>query len=417
MQPPLSSPSDQHSLLVSIIIPSYNHGQYLGDAIRSVLDQEYRRFEVIVVDDGSTDNSREVVAQFGDQVRYIWQENQGLSAARNTGIAAARGAYIGLLDADDMYEPDFLSSLVSVLDANPDADGVFCGYRFVDQLNNPLPQVEARLVPDGQLHQTLLDGNFLVPESMLVRRRCYEHVGLFDVTLSACEDWDMWLRITSQHKIVGTTKVLTRHRILPGSMSTDPIRMLNNRLAVLKKQIGDEPASVSERTRIQRRAYGRAYLVSVVEYLQYHNQDGAYECLTGMARVCPELLAQLDTFYQLGCGDQPKGSLGDLASLDVQCNARVLLGLLDRLLGDPQLADNVRGYWRPAYANAYLAIALLNYGARQLQEARRFLLRAAVMSPRYGLRRQFLSLWLKSLLVGTKFVDRVRGMRQHQVLQ
>jgi glycosyltransferase involved in cell wall biosynthesis len=117
--------------IVSVIIPTYNHAQYVGDAIQSVLDQEYRNFEIIVVDDGSTDDSQAVVAEFGAQVRYIWQENRGLSAARNTGIEAANGAYISLLDADDMLEPRFLGTLVSILEAEPDFAGVYCGYQFV----------------------------------------------------------------------------------------------------------------------------------------------------------------------------------------------------------------------------------------------------------------------------------------------
>ena len=108
--------------LVSIIIPNYNHARYLGDAVHSVLNQDYQNFEIIVVDDGSTDNSREVARQFGEKIHYIYQENAGLSAARNTGIRVAKGSLIGVLDADDMYEPTFISTLVAVLESNPNAD-------------------------------------------------------------------------------------------------------------------------------------------------------------------------------------------------------------------------------------------------------------------------------------------------------
>jgi glycosyltransferase involved in cell wall biosynthesis len=101
---------------VSVVIPNYNHTRFITGAIQSVLNQTYRSFEVIVVDDGSTDNSREVVASFGSQVRYIWQENQGLAGARNTGIRAARGQLIGLLDADDQWLPDFLEKMVALAD-------------------------------------------------------------------------------------------------------------------------------------------------------------------------------------------------------------------------------------------------------------------------------------------------------------
>ncbi len=402
--------------LASIIIPNYNHAQYVGEAIQSVLDQNYRDFEIIVVDDGSIDASREVIAGFGNQVRYIWQENQGLSAARNTGIRAAEGAYIGLLDADDMYEPAFLSTLVSILEDNDDAAGVYCGYQFVDHLNHPLPQKETRLFPDEQLFQALVDSNFLVPESMLVRRSYYESVGPFDETLRALEDWDMWLRLANRYKIIGTDQVLTRHRILPGSMSSDPIRMLDNRLAVVKKHFGEEPAVEEIGVDLKRRAYGRAYLASSVEYLQYGDEDRAYSCFQKMAEVGPDLLTQLDTFYQLGLGTQPKGSLGHFDSLDLQRNARVLIDMLDRLFGSPILNERLRSYQRSAYANAYFALALQNYGARHFKETRRLLFSAIVADPSYVSNRRFLMICLKALMP-SGFVDQLKVGRRKMVVQ
>ena len=299
--------------LVSIIIPNYNHAQYIEDAIHSVLRQTYRNVEIIVVDDGSRDHSREVIGAFGDKVRPIFQQNQGLSAARNTGITASRGEFIGALDADDMYEPEFIETLVAALQSRPDADGVYCGYRFVDHLNRPLPQIEAREVAPENLYWALVDGNFLVPEAMFARKHCYDAVGLFDTSLRALEDLDMWLRIASRFKVIHTTKILTRHRILPGSMSTDPTRQFENRLQVVKKNFGAEPAPTGEWSGEQRRAYSRAYLVSAVEYLQAKNEVRAYECLRSMAIAQPALLARVETFYELACGDQPKGYRGEFA--------------------------------------------------------------------------------------------------------
>ena len=288
----------QDADLVSIVIPNFNHGKYIGQAIQSVLCQDYPNFEIIVVDDGSTDNSSEVVAQFGEKVHYIWQKNQGLSAARNTGIRASNGQYIGVLDADDLYEPNFISTMMSNLKSQSDADGIYCGYQFVDENNRLLPQIEARSIPETGLYRALLDGNFLVPESVLVHRYCYSKVGDFDPLLSACEDWDMWLRITSQYKIISTSKILTRHRTLPGSMSSNPSRMLSNRLAVLNKHLGPLSHGIEPVSSMNRRAYGRAYLSSCIEYLQYGSRENAFECLQNMSITCPSLLAELDTFYQ-----------------------------------------------------------------------------------------------------------------------
>lgn len=397
--------------LVSIIIPNYNHARYLGDAIRSVLNQTFQDFEIIVVDDGSTDDSREVAAQFGGRVRYIWQENRGLSAARNTGIAASRGSFIGVLDADDMYEPDYLETLVAALEQNPQADGIYCGYQFVNHENKLLPQIEARAVPPEELHRALLDGNFLVPESMFVRRYCYETSGPFDETLRACEDWDMWLRFTKRYKIIHTTRILTRHRILPGSMSTDPLRMLTARLAVLRKHVGPEPVEGMTSTIIQRRAYARAYLGSCVEYLQYGDQDRAFECFQKMANIHPELLTELDTFYQLGCGNQPKGSMGDLESLDVRRSGLSLLVMLGSLFTDGKTNRRVHRFRNAAHATAYFALGMLAYGTRDFPEARRFLTRAMFTNPRLVVDRRLISRWVKSFLPAT-LVDRMRQVRQ-----
>lgn len=410
MKKPVST--EKENPLVSVIIPNYNHARFLGDAIRSVLDQEYPNYEVVVVDDGSTDNSGKVAAGFGDRIRYIYQTNAGLSAARNTGLRAARGSLIGVLDADDMYEPMFLSTLVDALLADPDADGVYCGYQFVDQENNPLPQIENRSIPSDRLYDALLDGNFLVPESIFLRRHVYDEVGFFDETLRACEDWDVWLRVTKKFRIVHTPEILTRHRILAGSMSTDPLRMLTARLAVLRKHAGDEP--LTEGSTTVHRAYGRAYLGSCVEYLQYGDGKRAYECFQKMANICPGLLLEVDTYYQLGCGDQPKGQMGDLASLQVKRSSVPLLGMMKKLFIDAGTGGAVKPLERASYAKACQSLGVLAYGTREFREARVFFARAVRNDFRLFFNRQIVSLWGKSLL-GPDVIARLKNIRQRVV--
>ena len=391
---------------VSIIIPNYNHARYVSDAIQSVLHQAYPDYEIIVVDDGSKDNSREIINGFGDRVRAIFQHNQGLSAARNTGITAAQGKYIGVLDADDLYEPDFLATLVPLLESQPDAGGIYCGYRFVDDANTPLPQVEARDVPPEKLFWALVDGNFLVPESMFVRKECYDRVGLFDPSLRALEDLDMWLRITKQFKVIHTTKVLTRHRILAGSMSTDPTRQYQNRLSVVKKHFGAEPGPRGVWSVDQRRAYGRAYLTSAVEYLQVHNEARAFDCVYSMVSADPDLLSRMETFYELGCGDQPKGYRGEFASVDVEQNYQVVMHLLNRLTHAHEL-HSVRAYRRSAYANAHYAFGLLAYGQDKNQAARRFFFGAVRYQPGLLFDRTLAGFLLRSL-IGPKLIHRLK---------
>ena len=134
------------SSLVSFIVPNYNHARYVRLAIDSALAQTYPHFEIIVVDDGSTDDSRAVLSEYGDRIRTIFQANTGLSGARNTGVAAARGDFIALLDADDTIAPTYLERMLGALALHPEADAVYCGFQFVDQDNQPLPQVEKRII-------------------------------------------------------------------------------------------------------------------------------------------------------------------------------------------------------------------------------------------------------------------------------
>ena len=390
--------TEQKDGLVSVIIPNYNHAQYLGDAVHSVLYQTYRQFEIIIVDDGSTDKSREVIAQFGKKVNYIWQENRGLSAARNTGIRNAAGEYIALLDADDMYEENFMDTMVKTLQNHPEAGGVYCGYQFVDYENKPLPQRECRSITPGVLHSTLLEGNFLVPESILLRRRCYETVGPFDETLTACEDWDMWLKITKKFTVIGTSKILTRHRVLPDSMSSDPQKMVSNRLAVLEKHIGRIDLQSTELSQYKRRAFGRAYLTACIEHLQSKDLQGAYEYLFQMADIEPELLSELETHYELACGDQPKGSRGDYSSLDLIANTRTMMELLRKLFLEDSLYEKLQRINQQTYSKAYQALGLLNYGAENYRESRRYLLKSISIFPFSGFNKMILSTIIKSFL-------------------
>lgn len=402
--------SIRESGLVSIIIPNYNHAHYVAEAINSVLAQGYDRYEIIVVDDGSTDNSREVIGHFTDKVQYIHKKNAGLSAARNTGIRQAKGEFIGVLDADDMVEPDFMSTLVPILQANQDAEAVYCGYQFVDESNRSLPQREARLIPEGQIFQALVDGNFLVPESILVRKRCYDSVGLFDESFRACEDVDMWLRITKQYKVLGVTNLLTRHRVLPNSMSADPTRQTQNRLAMIQKHFGPKPSVDFEWTDPQRRAYGQAYLASAVEYLQARKTDRAYDSFREMAFACPDLLTRLNTFYELGCGEQPKGYRGDFESLNMESNSRMLVGFLDRFFRESHEMDAIQKHRRAAYSQTYFALGLLNYGSSHLRDTRKCLVLALKYDLALFFNRRLMTTFIKSF-VSTKIIRWYRGNR------
>ena len=227
---------------VSVIMPTYGHEKIIDYSIQSALDQTYQDFELIVIDDESPDNTGAVVARYDYPVRYIRQKNQGLPGARNTGIRAARGEIIALLDGDDLYEKHYLSFMVALLDADPSADVVYCRSRFVDMANNDLPQLTGEAVPPEALFETLLGGNFLTPNCVVAHARCYRDVGLFDMAIQKGE-WDMWLQFARRFRVVGVNEVLGRYRVVPNSLSTaNPLPMLEAQLDVLRKQFGSQHA-------------------------------------------------------------------------------------------------------------------------------------------------------------------------------
>ena len=192
------------AIRVSVIIPTYNRVPYLGDAIRSVLAQGMDDVEIIVVDDGSTDDTEELVRGFGAGVIYLPVAHRGQPAAtRNRGLQAARGDFIALLDSDDLLLPGKLAVQCPALAAHPDAAFVYSnGYFFTDDPAAPTGRVLDGLpTPSGDGFADLLRGNFLFPAVTLIRRSCLDAVGGFDEALPLVEDYDLWLRLAARFPI------------------------------------------------------------------------------------------------------------------------------------------------------------------------------------------------------------------------
>lgn len=222
---------------VSAVIPSYNYARYLGEAIDSVLAQTWPLVEVIVVDDGSTDDTAEVVRAYGDRVRYIYQDNAGLPAARNTGIRAAHHPFVAFLDADDLWTPEFLEQTMNRFAKLPETFGlVTCrGMRFQDR-NGNLPLHESRIPGSGEITVRDLIFRTRFPSTSGVgRRRVFEEAGYFDEALTSTEDRDMWMRIAAKWRIYQQEDVLVRIRQHGVQMSRNASRMRSNMLRVLRK--------------------------------------------------------------------------------------------------------------------------------------------------------------------------------------
>jgi glycosyltransferase involved in cell wall biosynthesis len=220
--------------LVSVIIPSYNYGQYVGQAVESALAQTYSNVEVIVVDDGSQDDTRLRLAHYGDRIRYVYQENQGLSAARNTGIREAQGDYVAFLDSDDAAHPRKLELQLAYLMKHPEVDLIASEMvsdepiQWIDVGNSELPATVISL-------EAMAIKPRFAPSSVVAHKKCFAAVGTFDTALRSVEDREMWLRIATQFTMARIDLPLTWYRITPGSMSTNPERMEHFELLVLSR--------------------------------------------------------------------------------------------------------------------------------------------------------------------------------------
>jgi glycosyltransferase involved in cell wall biosynthesis len=214
-----------HAPLVSVIIPCYRQAHYLGDAIQSVLAQTYRHVELIVVNDGSPDNTAEVAASY-DGLKYIRQRNLGLSTARNTGLQASAGDYIVFLDADDRLLPDALKTGVDALRAFPECAFVYGFCEFINHEGSPIPTPPHVSIVNDHYRALLQDNHIWTPGAAMFRRTVFSRVKGFDPALfRGCEDLDLYLRIAREFPIHCHGKVSLQYRKHAASMSGNKFRI------------------------------------------------------------------------------------------------------------------------------------------------------------------------------------------------
>ena len=191
---------ENRNCLVSVIVPTYNRGWIVKEAIDSVLKQDYPHVELIVVDDGSTDDTPELLAVYGDRITVFRQKNQGVSSARNRGIEKSSGELIAFLDSDDTWAPGKLSCQVAFFRNNPDA--LICQTEEIWIRNgkrvNP-KKIHQKL--SGMIFEPSLNLCLVSPSSVMMRRAFFDCVGFFDETLPACEDYDLWLRASAHYPV------------------------------------------------------------------------------------------------------------------------------------------------------------------------------------------------------------------------
>lgn len=221
---------------VSVVIPVYNQERYLGQAIDSVLGQTFRDLELIVVDDGSTDRTPDMIAGYGPRVRAIRQPNGGNASALNHGIRESQGEWVAWLSSDDLWESEKLARQMAVVDADPSADLVYTGYHVIDPEGRVLETVTPpRPATRRELQMRLLRHCFVNGSSVLVRRSAFDEVGPFDEADRMTSDFDLWLRMVPRHTFRGVPEPLVRYRVHPGQLSRKREAMERSRKRVASR--------------------------------------------------------------------------------------------------------------------------------------------------------------------------------------
>ncbi len=261
---------------ISVIIPTFNRAALLLQTLDSVFAQTRPAHEVIVVDDGSTDDTREAVARGGYPVVYHFQENAHLGAARNAGQRLATGDGLLFLDSDDLLAPRALDCLGVALAARPDAALAYCASRFIDAGGNPTEAPFAHPFYEGDVWARLVAGNFIrTAGSVLIRRSALEKVGPWVTRerLRSNEDWEMWLRLAETGPFVHLPEPLFSYRV-HASMSSDETAMYHWALTVLEMQISRH-ARDPDRLAVLARAYDTFHEATVFRWKQAARADWA----------------------------------------------------------------------------------------------------------------------------------------------
>ncbi|HEC65389.1 MAG TPA: glycosyltransferase family 2 protein [bacterium] len=227
---------------VSVVIPTYNRAHLIGRAIQSVLDQTYQDFEIIVVDDGSRDNTCEVINDFDDErIRYIrHQGNRGGAVARNTGIKAARGEYTAFQDSDDEWLPEKLKKQMEIFkNVSSKVGVVYTGFWKLGnnkKIYKPQSWVTQK---EGDIHKELLNGNFVTTQSAVVKKTCFRKTGMFDERLPCLQDWELWIRISKYYHFKCIDEPLLVSYYTPDSIYADKDARIVALELILEKHFGD----------------------------------------------------------------------------------------------------------------------------------------------------------------------------------
>jgi glycosyltransferase involved in cell wall biosynthesis len=291
---------------VSVVIATYNRAQFLSGAIDSVLNQRFQDFELIVVDDGSTDDTRRIVAPFGARVRYVYQENRGPSAARNTGVRHARGPWISMQDSDDLCARNHLASLYGYAHNHPDCAMVFANGGYLSSRahnrDTVIPPVKSRRIASRGINWAdLFDKSIFRLQASLIRKDAYSRVGGLDERFRICHDLDLAFKLFADYPIGYLDEVVFYNRKHDGNISANhELRSMEN-IHVIRKLLTENPraAAILGRQRVAARLAYRYYRLAKCRWKEGRLGE-AKQAIGEAASLCP--LSVKYRLYQMHWG-------------------------------------------------------------------------------------------------------------------
>ena len=236
--------------MISVVIPTYNRAALVVEAVESVLRQETEGFEIIVVDDGSDDDTHERLAPFLPHIRLIHKEHEGVSAARNAGIGLTKGEWLAFLDSDDLWLPQKLARQMEYLHRHPELRICQTGEIWIRNGRRWNPKTYHQK-PCGHCFEALLERCLVSPSAVMLHRELIEEVGEFDVSLPACEDYDMWLRIGWRHSIgLVPDPLVIKRGGHPDQLSASVPALDLYRIRALAKLYVEQPLDAEQRRQV-----------------------------------------------------------------------------------------------------------------------------------------------------------------------
>jgi glycosyltransferase involved in cell wall biosynthesis len=262
--------------LISVIIPTYNRRGFLLQAVESVFKQTFADYELLVIDDGSTDGTGESLKPFKNKLVYLYQENRGVSAARNSGLQAACGEWIAFLDSDDWWQPNKLETQMRFFSEHPQAAVCQTDEIWIRRGRRVNPQKKHRKF-SGEIFAPSLIRCLVSPSAVMIKRSLFDAVGFFDESLPACEDYDLWLRISCKHPIYLLQEPLVIKR---GGHSDQLSRMIpvldQYRIKSLVKLLDSGRCSPAQRKMVCKELKAKCRIVGLGCLKRGRQEEGAF---------------------------------------------------------------------------------------------------------------------------------------------